>query len=200
MVVILLGLVAVAAAVALGAKFSFERRMAREINTMLADARPSNAQIITERDLERLPEPVRRWLRHSHVVGSPLPTTVRLRQNGQFQMAGRGWMPFAAEQYFTINPPGFLWKATFTWWRYGDAAAPTAEEQDPLFDRFMPTYEIAERHNIRIATPATVTLDAARHMHLQASPVVRTIIRAREVILSATPDDRQRPPGLLAEV
>jgi hypothetical protein len=87
-----------------------------------------------------------------------------------------------------------------TWWRYGDAAAPTAEEQDPLLDRFMPTYDIAERHNIRIAAPATVTLDAARHVHLQASPVMRTIIRAREVILGATPDDRQRPPGLLAEV
>jgi len=113
MVTILLGLVAVAAAVALGAKFSFERRMAREINAVLADARPSNAKIITERDLEPLPEPVRRWLRYSHVVGTILPATVRLRQDGQFQMDGRGWMPFAAEQYFTINPPGFLWKATF---------------------------------------------------------------------------------------
>src|SRR4030095_12839606 len=30
-------------------------------------------------------------------------------------------------------------------------------------------------------------------------PVVRTIIRAREVILGSTPDDRRRPRGLLAE-
>jgi hypothetical protein len=38
---------------------------------------------------------------------------VRLRQDGQFQMPDRGWMPFEADQYFTINPPGFLWKAAF---------------------------------------------------------------------------------------
>lgn len=113
MATILLGLVAVAAAAALGAKFSFERRMAREMDAMLADARPSTVTIVTERDLEALPEPVRRWLRYSNVVGTRLPATVRLRQDGQFQMDGRGWMPFSAEQYFTINPPGFLWKATF---------------------------------------------------------------------------------------
>ena len=87
-----------------------------------------------------------------------------------------------------------------TWWRYGAVRPPTVEEQDPLLDRFMPTYEIAERHHMRIAAPATVTLDVARHADLQASPVVRTLIRAREVILGATRDDRQRPRGLLAEV
>jgi hypothetical protein len=113
MVIILIGAVALAAAVVLGTKASFERRIAREIDALLANARPKNAQTITERDLERLPEPVRRWLRYSHVVGTNLPTTVRLRQDGEFQMEGRGWMPFAAEQYFTINPPGFVWKATF---------------------------------------------------------------------------------------
>lgn len=57
-----------------------------------------------------------------------------------------------------------------------------------------------ERHQIRVAVPAAVTLDAARHVDLQASPVVRTIIRTRECILGATPDNRQRPRGLLAEV
>jgi hypothetical protein len=87
-----------------------------------------------------------------------------------------------------------------TWYRYGDPSAPDAEEKDPLLDRFMPTYEIVERHQIRVAAPAAVTLDAARHVDLQASPVVRTIIRTREFILGATPDNRQRPRGLLAEV
>jgi hypothetical protein len=113
MVAILLGLVAAAAAVALGATFSFERRMAREIDALLADARPRNTPVITERDLERLPQPVRRWLRHSNVVGTRPPTTVRLRQDGQFQLDARGWVPFAAEQYFSVTPPGFVWKATF---------------------------------------------------------------------------------------
>ena len=87
-----------------------------------------------------------------------------------------------------------------TWLRYGDPAPARADDADPLLDRFMPTYEIVERHHIRVAAPAAVTLDVARDVELQGSPVARTIIRAREIILGATPDDRRRPRGLLAEV
>src|SRR6188474_767876 len=72
-----------------------------------------------------------------------------------------------------------------TWYRYGSVAPPAPEEQDSLLDRFLPRYEIVERHQIRVAAPAAVTLDAARDVDLQASPLVRTIIRAREVILRA---------------
>jgi hypothetical protein len=127
---ILLGVVSVT--VALGtaligvARISFERRMGREIGILLADARPSKAETIAERDLDRLPEPVRRWLQFSRVIGTIVPTTVRLRQDGEFQMEGRGWMPFAAEQHFTINPPGFLWKATF---RMAPAVSVTGRDQ-----------------------------------------------------------------------
>jgi len=87
-----------------------------------------------------------------------------------------------------------------TWYRYGDAAAPSPEEQDPLLDRFMPSYDVAERHHVRIAAPSALTLAAAREVDLQGSPLVRAIIKAREVILGATRDDRPRPRGLLAEV
>jgi hypothetical protein len=87
-----------------------------------------------------------------------------------------------------------------TWYRYGDAAPPSPEEQDPLLDRFMPSYDVAERHHVRIAAPSALTLAAAREVDLQGSPLVRAIIRAREVILGATPDDRPRLRGLLAEV
>jgi hypothetical protein len=86
------------------------------------------------------------------------------------------------------------------WSRYGHAKAPAEGEQDLLLDRFMPTYEIVERHSIRVDAPAAVTLDAARQMDLQSSPVVRAIFRAREVIMGARTDDRQRPRGLVAEM
>ena len=87
-----------------------------------------------------------------------------------------------------------------TWFRYGNVAAPAAEDEDPLLDRFLPAYEIVERHQIRVAAPAAVTLDVARDADLQASPAVRSIIRAREIILGATPGDRRRPRGLLEEM
>jgi hypothetical protein len=87
-----------------------------------------------------------------------------------------------------------------TWYRYGDAARPRPEEQDALLDRFMPAYDVVERHHIRIAAPAPVTLAAAREMDLLGSGLVRTIIKARETILGATRDDRARPRGLVAEM
>ena len=87
-----------------------------------------------------------------------------------------------------------------TWYRYGSVTAPSPDELDPLLNRFMPTYEIVERHHVVVAAPAAVTLDVARDVDLQASPVVRAIIRAREVLLGATPDDRRHPRGLLKEV
>ena len=45
--------------------------------------------------------------------------TVRLRQQGDFNL-GRGWMPFTAEQYFTIDPPdpqpqAFIGTRTLVW-------------------------------------------------------------------------------------
>jgi hypothetical protein len=87
-----------------------------------------------------------------------------------------------------------------TWFRFGNAAGPGPDERDALLDRFMPTYEIVERHHVRVAAPARLTLEVARGVDLQDSPVVRTIIRARELLLGATPGNDRRPRGLLAEV
>jgi len=86
-----------------------------------------------------------------------------------------------------------------TWLRYGHPAPARADDADPLLDRFMPTYEIVERHHIGVAAPGAVTLDVAREVELQASPVVRAVIRAREILLGATPDTRRHSGGLLAE-
>jgi hypothetical protein len=87
------------------------------------------------------------------------------------------------------------------WCRYGRAApASTLNDADPLLDRFMPVYEVRERHHIYVAAPAATTLAAAREMDLLESPLVRALIQARELVLGASPDTRSRPRGLLAEV
>jgi hypothetical protein len=87
-----------------------------------------------------------------------------------------------------------------TWYRYGTAARASADEQDELLDRFMPGYDVVERHSVRVAAPAAVTLEVARDMDLLRSGVARALFKARELILGASPDDRPRPRGLLAEV
>jgi hypothetical protein len=88
--------------------------------------------------------------------------------------------------------------ATVTWCRYGRPTRPDGAQADPLLERFMPTYDIAERHHIQVAAPADVTFAAACEMDLQRSPVVRAIFRARELMLGSTPDRTLRPRGLLA--
>jgi hypothetical protein len=88
--------------------------------------------------------------------------------------------------------------AAVTWLRYGHAAQPTHEDEDRLLDRFMPAYEVVERHHIRVAAPAEITFDAACDTSLLSSPLSRAIFRAREVILGSTPHLASRPSGVLA--
>ena len=88
--------------------------------------------------------------------------------------------------------------ACLTWLRYGHVSQPTPESTDALLDRFMPSYDIAERHHIRVAAPADVTLAAASETNLLGSPIARVIFRAREVIFGSEPDSAARPGGVLA--
>ena len=85
-----------------------------------------------------------------------------------------------------------------TWLRYGHPAAASADDVDLLLDKFMPVYEVAERHHIRVAAPAEVTFAAACEQDLMALPIVRTIFKAREIVLGAAPDTEAHPRGLLA--
>jgi hypothetical protein len=87
----LVGLVALGAAVAAVDSIVYQRQMTSDIHALLSDARRPTAPInVSEHDLQGVPEPVRRWLRYSQVVGRERPTTVRLRQQGEFQMDSRG--------------------------------------------------------------------------------------------------------------
>lgn len=102
--------VLMAGLIALAFRITFERRIARETDELLAASRGGAPRIVTEADLTALPEPVRRWLRWAQVVGKPIPATVRLSQEGQFRLGPeRGWLLFTAEEVFTTDPPGFLW-------------------------------------------------------------------------------------------
>ena len=90
--------------------------------------------------------------------------------------------------------------AAFTWYRYGSPPAGTADDMDPLLDRFMPVYEVVERHNVRVRASAAITLAAACEQDLLASPVIRAVFKARELALGSTPDERARARALLPQV
>jgi hypothetical protein len=86
-----------------------------------------------------------------------------------------------------------------SWLRYGRPSGAAPDEQDPLLDQFMPGYDVAERHHALVHAPAGLVFDAATRVDLQGLPLVRAIIRAREVLLGAQGDARTHPKGLLAE-
>ncbi|MGE0815757.1 MAG: hypothetical protein AB7O28_27460 [Vicinamibacterales bacterium] len=93
---------------------------------------------------------------------------------------------------------GYLALAAATWWRFG--ARPTTDNRghDRLLDRFIPAFDVVERHHIRVGAPPPVTFAAAREQDLLRVSLVRVIIRARELALGARPDAAETPHGLLA--
>lgn len=93
---------------------------------------------------------------------------------------------------------GYLGLAGLAWWRFGAMATRDAEGHDPLLDRFVPAFDVVERHHIRVAAPTEVTFEAARQQDLLNVPLVRAIIRAREIAMGAHPDVAEQPHGLLA--
>jgi hypothetical protein len=95
---------------------------------------------------------------------------------------------------------GYATVAGTTWYRYGRVPSASPDERDPLLDQFMPAYDVSERHHVRVAAPAAMTLSAAADTDLQQSTIVRAIFRARELVLGAEPDAETRPQGLLAQM
>jgi hypothetical protein len=99
---------------------------------------------------------------------------------------------------FGVATGAYVTYVAATWLRYGRASSASDEEADPLLARFMPVYEVSERHHIHVAAPADITFAAACEQELMSLPVVRAIFKTRELVLGAEPDNAVRPRGLLA--
>lgn len=94
--------------------WSFGRMVAREVRNLFAKSPATDRVIVTVAMLKDLPAPVQRYLTYAGVVGKPIAQTVRLKQEGRMR-TGRDqpWMPIRAEEYYTVDNPGFIWNATF---------------------------------------------------------------------------------------
>ena len=116
-----------------------------------------------------------------------MTTNSWIRSTIKFAAAGVGVAAGAYAAYAAAN-----------WYRYGRVAKGDDHQRDELLDRFMPAYDVVERHHIRVAAPAAVTFAAAREQDLMQLPPVSAIFKTRELVLRATPDERPQPRGLLA--
>jgi len=107
--VILILLVVVASFIA---DVLFNQKVKKEVKELLDNNVKNKGEIIQKADLAGLPLCVQKWLEYSQVIGKERTTTVHSKQKAMMRMKeGQPWMPVEAEQYFTIDKPGFIWKA-----------------------------------------------------------------------------------------
>jgi hypothetical protein len=84
--------------------------------------------------------------------------------------------------------------------KYGETGTVGTGVKNSLLDWYLPEPEVREHHSIEIEAPADVVLEAAKEMELLEAPMVRAIIRARELVMGGAPDPRPHPTGLLEQM
>lgn len=87
------------------ANWSFHRTYTRAVRQAEADLGAGTSALVTEADLERLPPPVRRYLRYAGVPGKPRVREVFVRLTGTMRQRGRGWFPFGSVQHNFVALP-----------------------------------------------------------------------------------------------
>ena len=86
--------------------------LSKEIAKVFTQYQDQKQVIVTEEMLQKLPDPVKRYLIYAGVVGKPIVQTVRLKQVGKIRKdAAQPWMNFDSKQYYSVNPPCFVWIA-----------------------------------------------------------------------------------------
>lgn len=104
-------LVAIALVVTVG--LSRFKRETDAIATGLLTSGQTSPKVVTADMLVDLPAPVQRYLTYSGIIGKPLAQTARLKQTGRIRAdASSAWMPLAADEYYRVSPPAFVWDAT----------------------------------------------------------------------------------------
>lgn len=109
--IILLSILILFVLIVFVARYSFNKKTEKEISELFEDVQ-YKGESISEKDLKSLPKNVAKWLEYSGVVGHEKIMAVRLKQKAHMRLSkDKPWMPVKAEQYFTTEHPGFIWKA-----------------------------------------------------------------------------------------
>ncbi|MCW7080577.1 MAG: hypothetical protein OCU16_05725 [Candidatus Methanospirare jalkutatii] len=112
-VLIILGvIVALIASVCVMGNIAFTKKAKEEAKGLFRDGEEVIPEIVTDEDIEGLPEPVQKYLKYTQIIGKEKIKTVRLKQSGNFRMKeDQKWMPIKAEQYFNVDSVEFIWIA-----------------------------------------------------------------------------------------
>lgn len=68
-------------------------------------------KIISEDEVSRLPDCIKRWLSQAGIVNGLVIDAVYLKQQAEIKLSPKGkWLKANAEQYYRISDPAFVWK------------------------------------------------------------------------------------------
>lgn len=91
--------------------WSFNRLVNDELHSFLPKT-IKEKKLVTTEITANLPPLVQKWLDRSNMIGRETIQTVHLKQRGEMKTNPNGrWMSVEAEQYFTVESPGFIWIA-----------------------------------------------------------------------------------------
>ncbi|MTI83215.1 MAG: hypothetical protein FH756_04770 [Firmicutes bacterium] len=113
-ILFLLGIMAILALLIIAiiiANYMFNKNVNKEVGDLFGNEEETGG-IVQTNELKGLPQCVQKWLEYSQVIGKENIRTVRLKQEATMRTQKESrWMPTKAEQYFTTDEPGFIWKA-----------------------------------------------------------------------------------------
>lgn len=91
--------------------YNFQKNIQQETVQLLNKNLSTENRTLDESDLSNLPEPVKKWLRNSGVIGKPFISYGKVTQIAEMQMKPEqdNWLTATAIQYTTIDNPAFIW-------------------------------------------------------------------------------------------
>ncbi len=90
---------------------SMNKMITSETQEILSMNQPSDSQIITGTDVNKLPAPVYKWIQNTGMLGKPSIQSAYIKQNALMKMnpEQKDWKSAKAEQYTTMHIPAFIW-------------------------------------------------------------------------------------------
>lgn len=83
-----------------GAASQFESKFKNDVEDQLAKSLSTSDSVLTEDDIQSLPEPVKKYIRHAGAIGQPKVNNFNVQFSGEFRQDEHSeWMPFTSAQF-----------------------------------------------------------------------------------------------------
>lgn len=144
-------IILVAAMLSMGSLL-FENGFKKDVKETLQLPAAASTETLTEADLQKLPDPVQRYLKYAGVLHKPKVRNARIVFDGEMRGKGKEYFPFTSVQYNFFDDPArlFFMQATmsgFSVYGYHRYAAGTATMTIKLFGIYPVLYKKGDTMN-----------------------------------------------------